>query len=253
MLFIVGLCQSASAAEQESAFISLVLGNVSIQKSEADQWIKARLNQVVKPNDKIRCEKRSRCEIKIGKKKVLRIGELTSIIIKGQAKDSEIEVKNGRIWLNILLDGEKLNLRTPTSVASIRGTIYRVDADTNASQFRVYEGEVGISPLDDNGEIIQDSVFVIHLGEEFVIANDAQKFIQQDEKEKTQFIENDRSLFEKFLRQDAQDREEFESTDEDDFKEFQSYQILQRTFDSEEDQKDEWVKWNQELDEAVQR
>jgi len=251
---IFGKCSYCEIKPDASqAYISLILGQVSIQKSGDDQWSRARMNQAINQNDEIRCEKKSRCEIKIGKKKVLRIGELTSIIIKDQIDEPEIEVRSGQIWLNIILDGKKLNLRTPTSVASIRGTIYRADADINASQFRVYEGEVGISPLGDDGEIIPDSLFVIGLGQEFVIANDAGKYLQQDKEKREQFIEDDRSMFEKFLRQEAQKLEEFKSTDLKDFKKFQSYQIIQRSFDPELDQKDEWVKWNQELDKNVKR
>jgi len=239
--------------EASHAYISLILGKVFIQKSGDDQWSRAKMNQSINQNDEIRCEKKSRCEIKIGKKKVLRIGELTSIVIKDQIDEPEIEVRTGRIWLNILLDGKKLNLRTPTSVASIRGTIYRADANSNASQFRVYEGEVGISPLAESGEIIPDSLFVIGQGQEFVIANDAEKYMKQDKEKREQFIEDDRSMFEKFLRQEAQNLEEFKSMDLKDFKEFKSYQIVQRSFDTDLDQKDDWVKWNKELDQNVKR
>ncbi len=246
-----GFCEIKSDASQ--AHISLILGQVSIQKSGDDQWSTARMNQLINQNDEIRCEKKSRCEIKIGNKQVLRIGELTSIIIKDQLDEPEIEVRSGRIWLNILLDGKKLNLRTPTSVASIRGTIYRAEADINASQFRVYEGEVGISPIGENGEIIPDTLFVIGLGQEFVIANDAEKYMEQDKEKRDQFIKDDRSMFEKFLQQEAQNLEEFKAMDLKDFIEFQSYQISQRSFDLNQDQKDEWVKWNKKLDEYVKR
>lgn len=246
-----GLC--GIKPDSSEAFISLILGQVSIQKSNADQWSPAKINQAVGPVDKIRCEKKSRCEIKIGPKKILRVGELSSIIIKEQINQPEIEVKRGRIWLNIILEGEKLNLRTPTSVASIRGTVYRADASDNASQFRVYEGEVGISPLDENGDILDDSTFIISPGQEFVIANDAKKFIEQDKQMRSQYLEDQKSQFEEFMRQDAQKQAAFKAIDQKDFEAFKSYQVLKRAFDPDLDQKDEWVKWNKELDQAVTR
>ncbi len=250
---MVSLCYCDDSQNSPDAFISLILGKVFIQKSDADHWSRARINQTVVSEDQIRCDKKSRCEIKIGKQQVLRIGELTSIIVKNQINEPEIEVKTGRIWLNIILEGEKLNLRTPTSVASIRGTVYRADADSNATQFRVYEGEVGISTLNDKGEISSDSVFVLTLGQEFVITNDAEKFIEEDKQKQSQFIEDDRSQFEKFLREQEQGFKKYKEIDQGDFKKYQSFQVLQRSFDPELDQKDEWVDWNKGRDNSVKR
>jgi hypothetical protein len=252
-LFIVNISYCNTQENQSKAFISLVLGKVSILKSNEDRWLPAKINQVVNNKDKIRCEKRSRCEIKLSAKKILRIGELTSVTLNEQSRNTEVEISNGNIWLNIILEGEKLKLKTPTSVASIRGTIYRANADSNSTQIKVYEGSVGVSPFDESGKNESDSSFLVIPGQEFIVTKDVALFIAQEKIAAKAYMDDDKTGFEEFIKQDSDSFNSYRETQKKDFEEFESVQLLKRQFQAEEDLKDEWVQWNKELDRLLGR
>lgn len=252
LLLTMGLLLASPPAPDE-AHLSLVLGKVYLQKAGESEWSRAKMNTSLNLNDQIRTEKRSRCEIKLSDKKIIRVGEKSDFQIKDLADNPELDLKQGRIWLNVVLEDENLNLRTPTSVAAIRGTIYRADASSKSSHFRVYEGSVGVSGLDENGQLIPDSLFVIEPGNEFIITDDLDSYLEEEKQQQEQFMEDDRSLFQKFLQQEQEKRSQFEQRDKEGFSTFQAFDVKMQGFDAEEDLKDDWVKWNKDLDQSISR
>jgi len=63
-----------------------------------------------------------------------------------QGTAAKAKLSRGRLWSNVrkvVADRENLTVETPTVVAAIRGTIFRMDVPTDSSTvMRVYEGEV---------------------------------------------------------------------------------------------------------------
>ena len=116
--------------------ITLPLGKVTSQPPGKYSWLKARVNQEVFVNEKIRTKAKSRCEITLAPKRVLRIGEQSLITLEEpELGVNKYNIKSGRSWLSIFTKNNNIQVRTPGAVASIRGTVFRVDCDKNYSTF----------------------------------------------------------------------------------------------------------------------
>jgi len=133
--------------------INFILGgkhDVSIVRAGTPGWKDAKIYSSIFKGDQIKTNKESRCETKLHDKSVIRIGENTTFIFKEDQlnKNFNTEIKKGRLWANIrkISRRTKFQVRTPTAVCSIRGTIYRIDADST-TKVMVYQGSVDVGPL----------------------------------------------------------------------------------------------------------
>jgi hypothetical protein len=129
-------------------------GDVKVQHKGEDDWHPVRLRMPIVEGDIVRTAAESRVEIRLIDDSVLRIGELseleiTSALIKEDSKQVLSGLNKGRLWANVSrLSGRKdeFQIRAPTAVCAVRGTIYRIDADS-ATTVRVYDGIVDVGPL----------------------------------------------------------------------------------------------------------
>jgi hypothetical protein len=128
-------------------------GEVRVQQMQTDAWIPATLQMPVRTGDKIQTQTEARCEVKLSDGSLIRIGEksLFDFEASSLAKDGrqfQASVSYGKIWANILsLFGskEKFEVKSPTAVCAVRGTIYSVAADST-TRVAVYDGQVDVGP-----------------------------------------------------------------------------------------------------------
>ncbi len=153
MFAAFGLLQIGSSQGKEFGKITLPLGNVQVQKSGTGEWTKARPRMPIHEKDVIKTLAKSRCEITLTGGGKMRIGEnseleLTEANVKPMEKNFSANLKKGNIWVSAKAAfGEKKNVsvRTPTAVAAIRGTKYRVKAGEDESSVLVYSGKVDVN------------------------------------------------------------------------------------------------------------
>lgn len=81
--------------------VTLPLGKVMVMQTAKDTWQKARVNQQVFKDEKIKTLAKSRCEVKIGKTQIVRIGE-NAVIHLADPTDggNSISIESGQVWLN---------------------------------------------------------------------------------------------------------------------------------------------------------
>ena len=128
-------------------------GEVRVQQTQSEAWVPAALQMPVREGDKIRTQTESRCEIKLSDGSLIRIGEKSLFDFEASrvAKNDRqfhAAVSYGKIWANILsLFGskEKFEIKSPTAVCAVRGTIYSVAADST-TRVAVYDGQVDVGP-----------------------------------------------------------------------------------------------------------
>ena len=133
--------------------INFILGNkqdVNVHHPGFRNWLNARLYSPVYNGDRLTTLTESRCEIKLNEKGTIRIGENADFTLRPAApgKKSSSILRKGRLWASItgLFNRKRFQIRTPTAVCSVRGTIYRIDADSS-TKVLVYNGSVDVGPL----------------------------------------------------------------------------------------------------------
>ena len=133
--------------------INFILGrsnDVTVMRAGKSNWENAKLYSSIYNGDQIKTNKESRCETRLHDRSIIRIGENTTFAFHPDQLNKNINtaIKKGRLWANIkkLFGRSNFHVRTPTAVCSIRGTIYRIDADSS-TKVMVYEGSVDVGPL----------------------------------------------------------------------------------------------------------
>ena len=134
------------------ARVNFYIGDVGVKKAGDEEWGGCTLKQPLYTGDAVRTGTESRLELKMDERDVIRIDENSELevskttLAQYKGSVSKASLKRGRIWTNVrkvIADRENLTVETPTVVAAIRGTIFRIDIPTSLSTImRVYEGTV---------------------------------------------------------------------------------------------------------------
>ncbi len=154
-VFIIVFSNLILAEPENIGEITFIIGqgkDVQIQH-HSDEWNDAEMGQKVYESDKIRTAKESRCEVTLTDNSLVRIGEesefvFTSVAIQENSSKSKSELLKGKIWLNINPITNKksgFQVKTPTAVCAVRGTIFRIDSDQSTT-CSVYQGAVDVGP-----------------------------------------------------------------------------------------------------------
>lgn len=152
-LFLVALLVGFRPLATEFGKITLPLGIVQVKTAGQADWVKAKMRHSVFVKDVVQTKEKSRAEITLTGGAKVRIGEqseleLTQANVKPLQKDFNANLNSGKIWVSAKAAfGEKKNVvvRTPTAVAAIRGTKYRVNAGEEESSVLVYDGKVDVN------------------------------------------------------------------------------------------------------------
>lgn len=253
LALILLIAQSLASPQNQNSIdsgkLSLTLGKVYIWNHTSGEWVLGKRGMTVFLRDSLKTDPKSRCELKFKGYGVIRVGEVSKLCVEDiSRKKLSIDIEMGRIWINMLLDRKRTDIRTPTAVAAIRGTTYRIDCDTNSSKINVYKGLVGVTPVI-AGELSADSTFMISQGEEFISTRDVIEYISAQKKLIESYVKETEEEFKRFLMEEEEAISKYAELQDSDFKQYYTLNIAKRKFDPEQDSKDDWVRWNQNLDE----
>lgn len=153
-IFLLALF-AASFATEPAGTIQSITGTAEQNLARAPGWKPARVGGKVFLNDQIRTDAESFAELRWVNGGVLRIAEQSTLAVTEQpkeenSKDPGAKLLKGRVWANmqkISNTGKKFGIESPTAVAGIRGTVFRVDVGADSSTVvLVYEGKVAVGP-----------------------------------------------------------------------------------------------------------
>jgi hypothetical protein len=146
---------AASFAAEPAGTIQSITGAADQNLARAPGWKPARVRGKVFLNDQLRTGTESSAELLWANGGVLRIAELSTLAVTEQPKEENstepgVKALKGRVWANmqkISNTGKKFSIESPTAVAGIRGTVFRVDVGADSStDVLVYEGKVAVGP-----------------------------------------------------------------------------------------------------------
>lgn len=137
------------------AKVSFYMGEVGFKKAGTEEWGGVMLSQPLFTSDAVRTGMESRLEVKVGEEGVIvRIDEnaelevSTRSLMEWKGAGAKANLRSGRLWSNIrrlAADRENLTIETPTVLAAVRGTVFRIDIPNVATTImRVYQGEVEV-------------------------------------------------------------------------------------------------------------
>ena len=154
-------------AEAEFFFkVQFVLGDVKISGSAGDKA--ASQGDELKAGDIIITGKKAVADLVFGTSGVVRINENSRITISSIADKSnnntEMNMDNGKVFLTLSkLKGTGFKVKTPTAVASVRGTSFTVLSDKKGAKLSVVKGTVAVNPVKD-GTVIEDKTVAVETG-----------------------------------------------------------------------------------------
>jgi hypothetical protein len=139
-----------------SATVSYLKGSAEILEPGKASWIPLKLNEALEEGDQVRTKEGAQMELVLADNSRLRFaGNSEFKVIRMEAgspsipRDVNVHVKLGKAWASVAKTvGTKGNfeISSNTAVAGVRGTVYRMDIETDRSALvRVYDGTVHVT------------------------------------------------------------------------------------------------------------
>jgi hypothetical protein len=144
-----------SFAAEPAGTIQNITGTLDQNPARVPGWKPAHIKAKLFMNDQLRTGEESSAEVQWANGGVLRMAELSTMAVAEQPKEEKsidpgAKVLKGRVWANmqkIANTGKKFSIESPTAVAGIRGTVFRMDVGADSStDVLVYEGKVAVGP-----------------------------------------------------------------------------------------------------------
>ena len=146
--------EEAGNAAATGAF-TYVQGEVLVKRNIESGWTAASFDMPIYRGYKVKVSLYSRAEITLKDRSVIRLKEGTEIdtseLLPARAGDealSSVKLVLGQVWARVKRiekNRGSFEITTPTVVASVSGTVYRVNFDEGGSaQIKVYDGKVSV-------------------------------------------------------------------------------------------------------------
>jgi hypothetical protein len=144
----------AAFGQTTSAKLSFFLGEVETRVGDGE-WKAAQLNVELSEGDAVHTGSESRAELTLPDGSVVRVDENSELAVSelaGGADDQKAgaALGFGRMWARVrgVMGAGSFTAETPTAVAAIRGTVFRVDFGADSTfALRVYEGVLEVKPV----------------------------------------------------------------------------------------------------------
>ncbi len=150
-------CKKEVDAPRESSMLTVqtVLGDVKIQSG--DIVATPAPGFAINENSIIKTGKLSIIDIKYKNSGIIRIGENTHLNVarlfsSENADETLLNMEEGKVFVTVskLMKDSRLQVKTTTSVAAVRGTAFRVSSEKGISRVDVLKGQVKVNPVKDD-------------------------------------------------------------------------------------------------------
>jgi len=155
--------------------IQFFVGDVKILRGDAE--ISVNQGDQLNIADTIITGSKSSIDILYGSSGIIRINENSNVSIASIADDKNsdtvMNMEKGKVFAAFTkLKGTKFNVKTPTVVASVRGTSFSLVSDKSGAKVAVLKGTVTAEPVKD-GNIIEDKAVEVQANQKTDSINEA--------------------------------------------------------------------------------
>lgn len=131
-----------------------MIGSVKIRRNGTVNWISAKVGMPLRERDGIRTFVESEAELETSEGTIMKVGENSTLELSKFQQDentqnSKVKIMNGNVISNVkklVSTSSSFEFETPTATAAIRGTIIGIDVNKEATNVKVYEGRVYVTP-----------------------------------------------------------------------------------------------------------
>ncbi len=162
-LALVLIANISCKKETEKEFVMVtkfVLGDVKARSQSGTHALQP--GDGIETGNTVITGKGSLIDIQYGNKGVFRLSENTELqidrlISTPEKDDSSMTMGSGKVFvvMSKFTKGSNLKIKTPTAVASVRGTSFRVSADKKAARIDVLSGKIKVNPVK-KGKVIEE-------------------------------------------------------------------------------------------------
>jgi hypothetical protein len=159
MMFVSVLSVSCGKNKSAAAFISFYSGTATIQTAGA-QPRPVNVQDMVKDGDIIETGDKSSVIVQVGDELLVRFEANTKVVVSSisDIAKREINLEKGKVLSSVskLKKGSEYSVKTPTAVASVRGTEFLTDFDNGKTIVAVGKGSVSVVKTETKEEKLVD-------------------------------------------------------------------------------------------------
>jgi hypothetical protein len=156
VMFCGALIPHPAAADDAAAVVTLIDGKAYLYRKGDKTGIPVKKQDAVRKGQEVRVGERSRLELKYPDGTIMRFAERSVVVMDelffDRATDSRrvrVSMGIGRLWASVrkmLTPDSRVEVKTENAVAGVRGTTYRVNVEEDTSALiRVYDGSVDVT------------------------------------------------------------------------------------------------------------
>ncbi len=145
--------------------VNSVFGGAKVISQKGERQLA--LGDTIAQNDTVLTGSSSIIDIVYGTSGIIRINEnsqvkMTSLFGGEGANQSRMDMANGKVFVTVskLAKGSSFEVASPTTIAAVRGTSFRVTADETSSRIDVLSGRIKVNPVKE-GKVIEDVETII--------------------------------------------------------------------------------------------
>jgi len=133
----------AQSCEPQVARATSVQGTVEVRRAQAATWQPVKLNDTFCPGDTIQVKERSRADVSLLDQSVLRLNAGATVTVEAPKDQRTSVVDLVRGAAHFFSRGpQSLDVKTPFTVAGVRGTEFYVGVEQDRTLLTVFEGTV---------------------------------------------------------------------------------------------------------------
>ncbi len=155
LIFLGSFVFGGAIEEEKKGVVTYADGQVRRKPIDIENWENAPVNTEVLTGDKVRTYRESRAELNLAQLDIIRLAPRTIIDViklyqetKDKKVETEINLESGEIWASVheIEVETQFDISSPITAAAITGTHLRMKVDEDsATQLKVYTGEVRIT------------------------------------------------------------------------------------------------------------
>lgn len=160
---------AAGPAVARDAVLVKAQGKVSVKAEGTEKFVPAKEGSLLLYGDTVRVGKRSVAQLTMGENAAVLLREETEFLIGGSAGQTELDFSFGEFLIGLrkkLTKNQSFRVRTPSAVASVRGTLFwgKSDKKDKSTTYAGFGGKVSVEAQGKTVEVMPGKTVTVAFG-----------------------------------------------------------------------------------------